>query len=577
MSGQKKMTEYLQQVIQGLVDQGLTQAVISPGSRSTPVALLLHRHPEVEVFIGVDERSAGFFAVGLSKASDQPVALVCTSGTAAANYFPAICEARAAQIPLLILTTDRPPELQQVGAPQTLNQLNLYGDKVKFFTAMAVPENTPDLLAYAYWQGAKLVTVARETPQAPVHMNLPLREPLLPDLQPKISQEPQIIVYPAEKKYTEKQVAALVAKWSYKKGLLVVGGNRSHATAQLLSELAQRLGWPILADPLATVRSSKHTNSAILQHYDLYMDKLTTAFIPELIVKIGPQPVSKTLTQWLSKQVVPTYFIDESEEWQDPTRRTTVFLQANESPLLQQILMLERPATIPEWEEQWIKLDQAVEKVMNKSAYLTQLTEAAVTRMVFETMADKSPLFVSNSMPIRHLDRFMQATKAQVTVYGNRGVNGIDGILSTASGVAAHSREQAPILLIGDLAFYHDMNGLAFAKNYHLPLTIVLLNNDGGGIFSFLSQRSLETSDFEPLFGTPLHLDHALVAQLYGATYTEITSLEQLQVCLMKNCQEPKFQILEVRTDRAENVQLFEKLRQEIQSMIEGSHYESEH
>lgn len=562
MTNQSDMTNYLQAFVEGMISSGVEQAVISPGSRSTPLALLLHRQEKIETFIEVDERSAAFFALGLSKASCKPVVLLCTSGTAAANYYPAICEANASHIPLIILTTDRPHELRQVGAPQAMDQFHLFQNHVKEFIEMAIPEGTKAMLDYAYWQGMRATNTACQIPQAPVQLNFPLREPLLPDLDQSLIAEKTTEIFTGKKQLSEEQLIKCIDIWQGKKGVLVVGGSHTLEEAELFIELAETLNWPILSDPLANITSCGKDSSLIMSYADLFIQEVEMIQQPEVVVRFGMLPISKNTMFWLQSlnEMTTIYFVDETGEWQDQLKQTQVAIQAEEQTFVQAIIDRTKIKTSTIWSSQWIAWQETTEQQLNELSEMNRLNETSASVLVHKKMTENGQLFVSNSNAIRFLDRFSTTENNHYQLFGNRGINGIDGIISTALGVCATNPKRQNILLIGDLAMYHDMNGLLLAKRYNLPLTIVLLNNNGGGIFSFLSQRQLEEVDFEPIFGTPIDLNFSLVAQLYGAEYVKAETLEQLSQLLDATQKQPKFQIIEIVGDRQENVLLYEKV-----------------
>lgn len=573
MTNQKEMTNYLQNFIEGLISSGVVQAVISPGSRSTPLALLLHRHPNIETFIEVDERSAAFFGLGLSKASSKPVVLLCTSGTAAANYYPAICEAKASQIPLIVLTTDRPHELRQVGAPQAMDQIHLFQNHVKLFVEMAIPEESKTMLDYAYWQGMRATDTACQTPKGPVHLNFPLREPLLPDLTVKLESERKTQIIAGKQQLSDEQVNNCVVEWQGKKGVLVVGGTHSPEEAKQFITLAETLNWPIIGDPLANITSAAHNSRLIMSFADLFIQEVDMGCKPEIVVRFGMLPISKNTMFWLqsleeSETVI--YFVDETGEWQDQLKQTQVAVQAEEQSFIQAVLNKINVKSSDEWTNQWINWQKITERQLDEVSKLNSLNETSASILIQKMMTDNGQLFVSNSNAIRFLDRFSKVGNNRYHLFGNRGINGIDGIVSTALGVCAVHPERQNILLIGDLAMYHDMNGLLLAKQYDLPLTIVVLNNNGGGIFSFLSQRKLTADDFEPLFGTPIDLDFSVVAKLYGADYVKAVSLEQLGTFLEATQTQRKFQIIEVVGDRQENVELYEGVLTDLRDKLRG-------
>ncbi|MGM0219020.1 2-succinyl-5-enolpyruvyl-6-hydroxy-3-cyclohexene-1-carboxylic-acid synthase [Enterococcus sp. AZ126] len=562
MTNQSEMTNYLQTFVEGMISSGVEQAVISPGSRSTPLALLLHRQEKIDTFIEVDERSAAFFALGLSKASLKPVVLLCTSGTAAANYYPAICEAKASYIPLIILTTDRPPELRQVGAPQAMDQLHLFQNHVKEFIEMAIPEGTKMMLDYAYWQGMRATDTACQTPKGPVHLNFPLREPLLPDLNRSLTTEKTTEIISGKQQLSEEQLIKFVDAWQGKKGVLIVGGSHTPEEAEVFIELAETLNWPVLSDPLANITSCSKNSPLIMSYADLFIQEVEMIQYPEVVVRFGMLPISKNTMFWLHSlnEMTKIYFVDETGEWQDQLKQTQVAIQAEEQTFAKAIIKRATVQTSDLWCSQWMDWQETTDQHLMKLSEMNTLCETSASILVHKKMTKNGQLFVSNSNAIRFLDRFSTPENNHYQLFGNRGINGIDGIVSTALGMCATHPACQNILLIGDLAMYHDMNGLLLAKRYNLPLTIVLLNNNGGGIFSFLSQRQLEVEDFEPLFGTPIDLDFSLVAQLYEAEYVKAESLEQLGLLLEATQRKPKFQIIEVVGDRQENVLLYERL-----------------
>lgn len=562
MTSQSDTTNYLQAFVEGMISSGVEQAVISPGSRSTPLALLLHRQEKITTFVEVDERSAAFFALGLSKASGKPVALLCTSGTAAANYYPAICEANASHIPLIVLTTDRPHELRQVGAPQAMDQFHLFQSHVKEFIEMAIPEGTKAMLDYSYWQGMRVIDTACQTPKGPVHLNFPLREPLLPDLNRALIAEKTTKIVVGKKQLSEDELIKFVHACQGKKGVLVVGGSHTPEEAKVFIELAESLNWPILSDPLANITACGKDSSLIMSYADLFIQEVEMNQSPEVVIRFGMVPISKNTMFWLQSlsETSKIYFVDETGEWQDQLKQTQVAIQAEEQLFAKAIRDRVKIKTTDSWRDQWINWQEITAQQLMKLSEMKTLNETSASILVHKKMAKDGQLFVSNSNAIRFLDRFSSPESNQYQLFGNRGINGIDGIVSTALGMCATHPNRQNVLLIGDLAMYHDMNGLLLAKRYNLPLTIVLLNNNGGGIFSFLSQRQLKSDDFEPIFGTPIDLDFSLVAQLYDAEYTKAESLEQLEQLLEATQTQAKFQLIEVVGDRQENVLLYEKV-----------------
>lgn len=577
MSNQQTMTDYLKVFINGLISSGVEQAVISPGSRSTPLALLLHRTEEIQIFVEVDERSAGFFALGLSKVSQKPVVLLCTSGTAAANYYPAICEAKASHISLIVLTTDRPHELRQTGAPQSMDQSDLFRNHVKIFVEMALPESSHQLLDYVYWQGVRTVDIAKQTPQGPVHLNFPLREPLLPSSFNKAVPTRKTNVIKGERQLSHQQIKEILINWQGKRGILVVGGGHQVAEAKVLVQLAEKLQWPIIGDPLDNLRGEE-SSSLVMSQIDLFIDNVSNDAVPEILVRFGKLPLSKNFMLWLEQlkqRETSIYYVDEMGEWQDPLKQGQIVIQTEENWFVKELLQNSTKQAPSHWSQQWIKWQETAESILIEMSELEMLHEISASRRVHEKMVSSGQLFVSNSNGIRFIDRFAGKKQSNYQLYGNRGINGIDGIVSTALGMCAINPDVQNVLLIGDLALYHDMNGLLLAKKYQLPLTIVLLNNNGGGIFSFLSQRQLEEDEFELLFGTPIDLDFSLIAELYGAKYVKAENLEQLSSVLEATQRQPVFQLIEVVGDRQKNVLLHEEIRALIDKKIRGDKHEN--
>lgn len=567
MSHQSSMTNYLNAFIQGLIDGGVTRVVISPGSRSTPVSILLHQRTEIETFIDVDERSAGFFALGLTKKEQQPVVLVCTSGTAAANYFPAIAEARQSNLPLVVVTTDRPHELRQNGAPQTMNQLHLYGEHVKQFIEMALPEDTQEMRQYAYVQGAKSVGLSTSLPMGPIHVNVPLREPLLPDLSLPVPPIKKVSMMSGEPNLSTAQLNDLAQKWSNKKGIFIVGMGFPIDGVGGLIEVAEKLGWVILADPLANVRSYGKQSRNISPYFDTYLRHISEELTPEVIVRFGKSPVSKPLNQFLSRFSGEYYLVESSTQWLDSSKMMSTLIVSEEVSLLEGLLQSNIKRVDNEWLIQWNALDKKVLSVINEQSNEV-LTEANITKTVVETMEEESNLFVSNSMPIRDLDTYLPGTTHSFSIFGNRGVNGIDGIVSSALGVSASDLTKETRLLIGDLACFHDMTGLAMATKYQLPITIILINNDGGGIFSMLSQRELPKEMFDDLFATSTGVDFKYSAKMYGLDYHLVQSIKELKNLLTEKTKLPR--LIEVTTNREENAETRRFFQRKVSNVLLG-------
>ena len=508
------MTSYLRYLIAGLKQGGVRQVVISPGSRSTPLALLVKREKDLQYFVAVDERSAGFLALGLAKSSQQPVALLCTSGTAAANFYPAICEAEASNVPLVVLTSDRPPELRNVGAPQTMSQNQLYADHVKFFVELALPESTPLMLRYSFWQGFQLATRAMYDVKGVVHANIPLREPLLPDLTQNT---------PIDLSLAQTSTQNLIAQgWFQKRGLIVLGSERSLAEARLALTLAKHLGWPIVGDPLSQLASCDGETQNYVKQADVIFEETRDLPEVEVILRFGKVPVTKNVMFYLRDSQAVQILVDETQQWPDYLYRSQYLIAESLTEVAQQLLQ-STPNRDQDYLQAWQNLQKLASQAIDETSEQFAFHESHLARTLMKTLAREEQLFVANSNAIRLVDRLSGISKVAFSVFGNRGVNGIDGILSTVAGLAMQTKERT-YLLVGDLTLFHDMNGLQLLKSYHLPVTIILLNNNAGGIFSFLSQRSLTADDFDPLFATPLDLDFAQVAKTYELAYQKVES-----------------------------------------------------
>lgn len=574
MSWTESLTKYVCNFIDELSTAGLQHAVISPGSRSTPLALGFAEHRDIREWVIVDERSAAFFALGLAKSTGKPVALVCTSGTAAANYYPAIVEAFYSKVPLIVLTADRPHELRDVDAPQAINQLNIYGSYAKWFHEMALPECSPRMLAYARGKAARSVHTAIEE-AGPVHLNFPFREPLALDfsLEDAWGNRLENSFYPVmtgRRELNPAQFAGVAASLKGgKNGLLVAGPGLNIAEAKAVLSLAKAWHVPILADPLSQLRqlADEESDYYIVETYDALFktESVRTSMRPEYLIRFGAMPVSKTYRFYVEKHAdVPQFIVSSNSHFREPTGNRTSFVHADPIAFANEAEKLaKRMLASKDWLAKWNSLNEPARKVIAEDG--GDFMEGTAVLSMMKHLPNDSVLFSGNSMAIRDLDTFMLASDRELTVLANRGANGIDGVVSSACGVAASGKQTT--LLIGDLSFYHDMNGLFAAKHYELPLTVVLINNSGGGIFSFLPQSS-DKKHFEALFGTPLDLDFGKTAELYGADYTIAENADHFCAALAASNEKKRLSIIEVRTDRAENERWHKEKWQKVNEAI---------
>ncbi len=550
-----------------LVRRGVRDFCLCPGSRSTPLALTVGRHAGARLWMHLDERSAAFFGLGLARAQGTPVALVCTSGTAAANFLPAVVEAHYSGVPLVVLTADRPPELRDRGAPQTIDQTHLYGRHAKWFLDVGLPEGTPEGLRHLRAVAARAAAVALAYPVGPVHLNCPYREPLIPgpgqSFAPpgRAGDAPHVAIAPALPMPPAETVQALTtALRGLGRGLIVCGPQPDAALAPVVAALARRLGYPVLADPLSGVRRGSHDRSAVLDAYDAFLrdEAFAQGYAPQVVLRFGAMPTSKPLLLYLQRHRGHRHIVVEDGRWSDPAALATDVLTAHPVGFCAALLAaLGPPSGSPDlaWLEQWRWANAVTTRAMaDCMAGMAEPFEGRVFDELAGLLPAGSTLYAGNSMPVRDLDTFFGGGDRAVRCLANRGANGIDGVVSSALGAAA-AASGPTVLAIGDISFYHDSNGLLAAKRHHLDLTVVLLNNDGGGIFSFLPQAAY-SDQFETLFGTPHGLDFRPIAEAYGATYSRPDDWPAFRAAVSRGLAAGGLHVVEVRTDRERNVAL---------------------
>jgi 2-succinyl-5-enolpyruvyl-6-hydroxy-3-cyclohexene-1-carboxylate synthase len=541
---------------------GLRHACTSPGSRNTPILLSLAREPRIRTWSHIDERCAGFFALGAAKASGTPVAVTCTSGTAAANLAPAVIEAHEARVPLIVLTADRPPELRDVGAGQTIDQIKLYGDAAKWFFEVGVHEATEAKLRWIRTLACRAYVTAATGRAGPVHLNVPLREPLvleqpLPDDGTgRPDQRPYVFSAPAPS-------GAFTGGAPPSGRIVAVAGGGPHAreAGELLARIAERARIPLLADPLSGARHS----AAAIARYDLLLrdPEFAAAHRPEFVFRVGDLPTSKPLRTWLAGLDVPQAALDPDAVWHDPDSALAIRIRATIETLLNPDDPGGAITTAPGWLDAWRAADAAASATIS-DLLADELSEPLVAAKLGEWLPSDSTLFVASSMPIRDVELFFPSGAELPRVLSNRGANGIDGTVSAAFGAAA-AGDQPVVLLIGDVALAHDIGGLLAAKRLEIPLTIVLLNNDGGGIFHFLPVVG-QTDHFEEQVATPHGLDFAHAAELYGVEYIRARTIGDLQAAVEGSLSAAGTAIIEVRTDREANLALHRRIAEAVLS-----------
>lgn len=556
-----ELTLYVAAFIDELVKAGVRHTVVSPGSRSTPLAIGMAEHREMNIHLHIDERSAAFFALGMAKAERKPVALLCTSGTAVANYFPAIIEAYYSRVPLIVLTADRPHELRDVGAPQAIDQLHIFGKYVKWFVEMALPESSDEMLRYARVMAARATAVATLAPQGPVHLNFPLREPLVPAITEQTWQQVKaeapacIEVTIGQKTLTDEQFQQLYEQLSpIEKGWIVCGDLDKPRFAEAVTKLAEALGYPILADPLSQLRSGIHAKDWIIECYDAILKDETIAqhLLPEVVIRFGAMPVSKPLSLTLKRDPsIMQIVVDGGDGWREPTYMASRMVYCEEIEFCNRLVEQGKQRRMSEWAKLWRDVNELARKVLLRAKQEESLFEGKVFIELADVLPEQSLLFVGNSMPIRDADTFFMVNDKQIRVLANRGANGIDGVVSSALGASIVA--EPLVLVIGDLSFYHDLNGLLAAKLHQLNATIIVMNNNGGGIFSFLPQANYRTH-FETLFGTPTNLRFEHVVRMYDGQYYEATTWNEFREYVQQSVHNKGLHVIELCTAREENV-----------------------
>jgi 2-succinyl-5-enolpyruvyl-6-hydroxy-3-cyclohexene-1-carboxylate synthase len=548
-----------------LVRCGVTDACTSPGSRSAPIVLSLARTPGMRAWSHVDERVAGFFALGLAKRSGRPVAVACTSGTAAAELLPAVIEAAEARVPLIVLTADRPPELRDVGAGQTIDQIKLYGAAAKRFVEVGTHEATPERVRWMRALACRAVWTALDGRPGPVHLNLPLREPLvldgpLPEEDPapgRADGRPWVAhpVVPAPAELPKVPIGPARSG----RAVVVAGRDeRDPALGEALAAFAAAARYPLLADPLAGARRGP----AAIAHYDALLrdERLAAELRPELVLRVGDLPTSKPLRAWLaSLEGAEQVALDAEGAWHDPAGVVTARIAASPRATLAALTPEHRDAGDPGWLSRWQDADRTAADAIG-AALGDGLSEPRVAAELIAALPPEATLFAAASMPIRDLETFAAAKgdPGPPRVLSNRGANGIDGTVAAALGAAAAA--DGPVVLhIGDVALAYDLGALLSARRLGLSLAIVLVNNDGGGIFHFLPVAR-EGADFEQHVATPHGLDFARAAALYGARYALAADLATLRAELARAVDGVGVTIVEVRTERDANVALHRRV-----------------
>ncbi len=571
----------LRAFVEALVAAGIREAVVCPGSRSTPLALALRAAAGIRVRVLYDERAAGFFALGMARTARRPVVLLATSGTAVVEFGPAVVEAQLSRVPLVVLTADRPAELRDRGAPQAIDQAHLYGRSVKWFTELPLLDGDPVTVAHWRWVAGRAVAVAAEGPAGPVQVNVPFREPLLPDgplatpaadaRAADAPAEPFVAVMAGKRTLDDAALRALAGRLAgARRGLIRAGPDDDSSLPAALAALASATGFPILADPLSGLRTGPHDRGLVLARGD----QLTRpgpwieAHTSDLVLRTGAMPTSKPIVELLTRTQPEILILDGDAGWREAALVPATFVHADAAATAWALagILGGTGAGLAEggtWTADWLEADHAAGEAMTAwLAALDEPFEGAPFPALAAALPDGAVLWAASSMPVRDLDAWLPSTGRAVTVRSNRGANGIDGVVSTALGSAAVA--DGPVaLVLGDIAFLHDLNALVAARLHGLSATIVLVNNDGGGIFSFLPQAQPAAAvsgtglpeHYEELFGTPHGIDVGPIVTALGAEH-RLVGPADLGTAISDSVGRAGVRVLELRTDRTRNVEL---------------------
>jgi 2-succinyl-5-enolpyruvyl-6-hydroxy-3-cyclohexene-1-carboxylate synthase len=569
--------------VEELARGGLQRAVVSPGSRSTPLAVALWREPEIDVTVIVDERSAAFFALGAAQASGEPVALLCTSGTALANYHPAVAEADLAALPLLVLSADRPPELRGIGAGQTIDQIKTFGEATRWFCEVGTHDADDDGLLHLRSVACRALARARgEIRPGPVHLNMPFRDPLAPiSVEGAVTATDELALHGRDGRpltaVTRVDVEPTVFELDEVAGhigdaiagVIIVGRQTDPGLREPLAHLARASGFPILAEPTSQLRLGPHDRSYVVTTYDTLLrdEHWARGVVPELVLRFGDLPTSKPLRTWLAASGADQIVVDPSGGWNEPTNRAAAILRADPTELaggwaarLEGLNGEQRP--VP---RDWLQAEAAALMAIGASLDEegAEINEPALHLALARAHADGDLVYTASSMPIRDQETFMGPGEADVMLLCNRGANGIDGLISSGIGAAVASGRPTTIIT-GDLGLLHDIGGLAALRDVTTPVRIVVIDNGGGGIFHFLPQRAaLAGEEFEALLGTPRGVSVERAAALFDLRHRRLESLTDLPAALAAGTG-----LIEVRTDRASNVAAHQRVTERVLAAV---------
>jgi 2-succinyl-5-enolpyruvyl-6-hydroxy-3-cyclohexene-1-carboxylate synthase len=562
--------------VEELARGGVRRAVVSPGSRSTPLAVALWREPGIEVTVIVDERSAAFFALGAAQASGEPVALLCTSGTALANYHPAVAEADESALPLIVLSADRPPELRGIGAGQTIDQIKTFGESVRWFCEVGTHGADDSGLLHLRSVACRALAGARgEIRPGPVHLNLPWREPLAPvPVEGAVTATDPLALHGREGRpltavtrvdlepteFVLEEVAGHIGDAIA--GVIIAGRQTDPELREPLAHLARASGFPVLAEPTSQMRLGPHDRSYLVTTYDLLLrdEHWARNAVPELVLRFGELPTSKPLRQWLAASGADQIVVDPTGGWNEPTNQAAAILRADPTECASgwaaRLEGEERPAPAAWLDAEAVALRVIAEELEGAGA---AIEEAALHLALGRAHRNGDLVYTASSMPIRDQETFLAPGDADVLLLSNRGANGIDGLISSGIG-AAHASGRPTTIITGDLGLLHDIGGLAALRDVTTPVRIVVIDNGGGGIFHFLpQQQALASEEFEALLGTPRGVSVERAAALFDLPYRRLESLPDLPAALAAGTG-----LIEVRTDRRSNVAAHRRVTERV-------------
>lgn len=545
------MNEYIASLVDELYQLGVRHAVFSPGSRSTTLAMLFQSHGGFHTYMNIDERSAGFMALGIAKAQGEPAVLVCTSGSALTHYGPAVVEAKHSSVPMIILSADRPYTLQQVGAPQTIDQQKYFGTAVNYYEELSVPSES-HYYTYPRQVARRAYLKANDHKLGPVHINVPLFEPLVPNREEEYfkqgrSAKPFRLV-------KHQEIASLASLLNGKQVLILGGPTVTNPKAVV--DFADRIGAVVIGDPLSNLRQYEgviSTYDAFLAHHERWEE-----LRPDVVIQLGQIPVSKRIQQWMGTLTDIDYItVSPNADVVNPSLTTTIHVMASVDVFLWEMSLGISVAQDLEYVRVWQQIESNSREQLDKVQEEPNLFEGRTIHMLQQMMSDEGQLLVANSMSIRDMDYFWATGRSQAMVYGNRGTNGIDGTVSTALGLSTNGKPT--VMVTGDLSFFHDMNGLAIGKTHGMNLTIILHNNDGGGIFQYLPQKG--TDDFDYLFNTPQGIDYSGLATMYGLDYVKVTTNAELEQAMQQYIGTEGIHLIEVPTSKESSRELHKVYR----------------